>query len=193
MEDSSKAPDTDLKMETLVKVLKKEIPVRAHAHRADDIMTAIRISKEFNINLTLEHCTEGHKIADIIVENGYKAAVGPTLSNRSKIELGDKGWHTLVSLDKAGVPVSIITDHPVIPIEYLIVSAAIAVREGLNEETAWKAITINPAKHMGIEDRVGSLEVGKDADIVLWSGNPFDYRTKVLMTIINGRIVYQHE
>ncbi|MFT9487341.1 MAG: amidohydrolase [Tepidibacillus sp.] len=193
MEDSSKAPDTDLKMETLVKVLKKEIPVRAHAHRADDIMTAIRISKEFNINLTLEHCTEGHKIADIIAENGYKAAVGPTLSNRSKIELGDKGWHTLVSLDKAGVPVSIITDHPVIPIEYLIVSAAIAVREGLNEETAWKAITINPAKHMGIEDRVGSLEVGKDADIVLWSGNPFDYRTKVLMTIIDGRIVYQHE
>ena len=189
--DPTKLPDLDLKMETLIKVLKKEIPMRAHAHRADDIMTAIRIAQEFNIDLTLEHCTEGHKIADIIAQKGYRAAVGPTLSNRSKIELGDKGWHTLVELDRAGVPVSIITDHPVIPIEYITVTAAIAVREGLNEETAWKAITINPAKHMGIEDKVGSLEAGKDADIVLWSGDPFDYRTKVEMTIINGKIVYE--
>jgi len=189
-EDPTKLPDIDLKMETLIKVLKKEIPIRAHAHRADDIMTAMRIAQEFDIDLTLEHCTEGHKIADIIAQKGYRAAVGPTMSNRSKIELGDMGWHTLVELDQAGVPVSIITDHPVIPIEYITVTAAIAVREGLDERTAWKAITINPAKHMGIDDRVGSLEVGKDADIVLWSGDPFDYRTKVDMTIINGNIVY---
>jgi len=189
--DSTKVLEVDLKMETLIKVLKREIPVRAHAHRADDIMTAIRIAEEFNLDLTLEHCTEGHLIADIIGAKGYKAAVGPTMSNRSKFELGDKGWHTLVALDQAGVPVSIITDHPVIPIEYINVTAAIAVREGLGEESAWKALTINPASHLGIEERVGSLEVGKDADIVVWSGHPFDFMTKVNMTMIDGNIVYQ--
>lgn len=188
--DSAKIPEIDLEMETLVKALRREIPVRAHAHRADDIMTAIRIAEEFNLDLTLEHCTEGHKIADIIAAKGYRAAVGPTLSNRSKIELGDKGWHTLVELEKANVPVSIITDHPIIPTEYLIVTAAIAVREGLTEQAAWEAITINPAKHLGIDHKVGSLEVGKDADIVVWSGDPFEYKTKVEMTIINGKIVY---
>lgn len=188
--DPALLPEIDLKMETLVKVLKKEIPVRAHAHRADDIMTAMRIAEEFNLNITLEHCTEGHKIADIIATKGYRAAVGPTISNRSKIELSDKGWHTLVELERAGVPISITTDHPVIPINFITLTAAIAVREGLPEEAAWKAITINPAKHLGVDKRVGSIEVGKDADIVVWSGNPFDYRTKVEMTIINGNIVY---
>lgn len=190
-EEKNKSQEIDLKMETLVKVLKREIPVRAHAHRADDIMTAIRIAEEFNLDLTLEHCTEGHKISDIIAQKGYKAAVGPTLTNRSKIELGDRGWHTLVELEKAEVPVSIITDHPVIPINYIIITAAVAIREGLPEEAAWKAITMNPAKHMGVDSRVGSLEVGKDADIVMWTGNPFDYLTKVDMTLINGNIVYQ--
>jgi len=193
IEDPSKLPDIDLKMETLIKVLKKEIPVRAHAHRADDIMTAMRIAEEFDIDLTLEHCTEGHKIVEIIAKKGYKAAVGPTLTNRSKIELGDKGWNTLVELEQANVPISIITDHPVIPINYINVTAAIAVREGLSEEAAWRAITINPAKHMGVDYRVGSLEVGKDADVVLWSGDPLDYRTKVELTVINGKIVYKSE
>ena len=188
--DEKNKLETDLRMETLVKVIKKEIPVRAHAHRADDIITAIRIAEEFDINLTLEHCTEGHLIADIIAQKGYSAAIGPTLSNRSKIELEDKGWHTLIELDKNNVPISIITDHPVVPIEYLIVSAAIAVREGLSEESAWKALTINPAKHMGVDNRLGSIEQGKDADLVVWSGNPFDYRTKVEQTIINGNIIY---
>lgn len=188
--DADKLPEKDLKMETLIKVLKKEIPLRAHAHRADDIITAIRIAEEFDVDLTLEHCTEGHKIADIIFNKGYRVTVGPTISSRSKIELGDMGWHTLIELEKANVPFSIITDHPVIPIEYIVLSAAIAIREGLSEKTAWDAITINPAKHLGIEDRVGSLEVGKDADIVVWSGNPFDYLTKIEMTIIDGKIVY---
>ncbi|MGD9679094.1 MAG: amidohydrolase [Vulcanibacillus sp.] len=187
-----KLPDKNLKMETLAKVLRKEIPFRAHAHRADDIITAMRIAEEFDVNLTLEHCTEGHKIADIISSKGYSATVGPTLSSRSKIELAEKGWNTLVDLDKAGVPISIITDHPVVPIEFIIICAAIAVREGLDEKTAWEAITINPAKHMGIENKVGSIDVGKDADIVIWSGNPFDYLTLVEMTIINGKIVYNH-
>lgn len=190
-EDPSKLPDKDLKMEVLVKVLRREIPLRAHAHRADDIMTAIRIAEEFQVDVTLEHCTEGHKIADIIAKKGLRAAVGPTFTNRSKVELVERGWHTLSELDKAGVPVSIITDHPVIPINHLVVTAAIAVREGLSEEAAWRALTINPARHLGVDDRVGSLEPGKDADIVVWSGNPFEYRTKVETTIISGQVVYQ--
>ncbi len=188
--DADKLPDKDLKMETLIKVLKKEIPLRAHAHRADDIITAIRIAEEFDVNITLEHCTEGHKIADIIFSKGYRVTVGPTISSRSKIELGEMGWHTLVELEKANVPFSIITDHPVIPIEYIILSAALAIREGVSEKTAWESITINPARHLGVEGKVGSLEVGKDADIVIWSGNPFDYLTRVETTIIDGKVVY---
>jgi len=189
--NADKLPDRDLKMEVLVKVLKKEIPLRAHAHRADDIITAVRIKEEFDIDMTIEHCTEGHKIVDFLAEKGIRVAIGPTMSNRSKIELEDKGWHTLVALNKANVPISIISDHPVVPIEYLPLFAAIAVREGLDEEAAWRAITINPALHMGVSERVGSLEVGKDADIVVWSGDPFEVKTKVLYTMINGEIVYQ--
>lgn len=192
IKDPDKLPDRDIKMETLVRVLKKEIPLRAHAHRADDILTAIRIAEEFDVDLSLEHCTEGHKIIDILSTKKYPAAVGPTFSNRSKIELGERGFHTLVALDKANIPISIITDHPVIPIEGIIISAALAVREGLSEEVAWKAITINPAKQIGVDNRVGSLEVGKDADIVMWSGDPFEYKTKVKMTIINGEIIYNN-
>ncbi len=191
--DEDKLPEQDLRMETLLKVLRREIPIRAHAHRADDIVTAIRIAEEFDIDLTLEHCTEGHRIADIIHSKGYRVTIGPTLSSRSKIELGEMSWQTLVELEKADVPFSIITDHPVIPIQYLTLSAALAVREGLSEQTAWEAITINPARHIGLEKRVGSLEVGKDADLVVWSGNPFEYLTVIEQTIIDGKIVYQRE
>lgn len=191
--DEDKLPEQDLRMETLLKVLRREIPIRAHAHRADDIVTAIRIAEEFDIDLTLEHCTEGHRIADIIYSKGYRVTIGPTLSSRSKIELGEMSWQTLVELEKADVPFSIITDHPVIPIQYLTLSAALAVREGLSEQTAWEAITINPARHIGLEKRVGSLEVGKDADLVVWSGNPFEYLTVIEQTIIDGKIVYQRE
>jgi imidazolonepropionase-like amidohydrolase len=191
--DEDKLPEQDLKMETLLKVLRREIPLRAHAHRADDIITAIRIAEEFDVDLTLEHCTEGHRISDIIYNKGYRVTVGPTLSSRSKIELGEMGWQTLVELEKAQVPFSIITDHPVIPIQYITLSASLAVREGLSEQTAWEAITINPARHIGLSDRVGSLTVGKDADLVVWSGNPFEYLTKVEQTIIDGKIVYQRE
>lgn len=192
-DDADKLPEQDLKMETLLKVLRREIPLRAHAHRADDIITAIRIAEEFDVDLTLEHCTEGHRISDIIYSKGYRVTVGPTLSSRSKIELGEMGWQTLVELEKASVPFSIITDHPVIPIQYITLSAALAVREGLSEQTAWEAITINPARHIGLGDRVGSLTVGKDADLVVWSGNPFEYLTKIEQTIIDGKIVYQRE
>lgn len=182
--------DSDLGTEQLINVLKKEIPIRAHAHRADDIATVLRLAKEFNINVTIEHCTEGHQIASYIAEHNVMVSVGPTLSTRSKIELADKGWQTLNMLDTAGVPVSITTDHPVVGIDSLILSAITAIKHGLSPETAWNAITINAAKHLGVDQRVGSLEEGKDADVVIWSGDPFDARSVVEKTFINGELVY---
>lgn len=185
----------DLGLENLGKVLTREIPLRAHAHRADDIVTVLRLAKEFGITVTIEHCTEGHRIADCLAESGVRVAVGPTMSTRSKVELADKGWHTVIALANAGVPVSITTDHPVVGIEYLITSVATAVSYGLAEAVAWQSVTINAAKHIGVEDRVGSIEVGKDADLVIWSGDPFDLRNKVEQTLIEGKVVYsaQHQ
>jgi imidazolonepropionase-like amidohydrolase len=180
----------DLGLESLAKVLRKEIPLRAHAHRADDIVTVLRLAKEFNIDVTIEHCTEGHHIADFIKKHNVMVCVGPTMSARSKIENADKGWHTLLALEEAGIPFAITTDHPVVGIEYLITSVAHAVKNGLSETTAWKSVTINAAKHIGIEDRVGSLEVGKDADFVIWSSHPFDVNAKVEQTIIDGEVVF---
>ena len=168
--DPDKAPERDLKMEVLVKVLKREMPVRAHAHRADDIMTALRIAKEFNLDMSIEHCTEGHKIARELKEAGVWAIVGPTMTNRSKLELKDRSFDTLRVLYEAGIPITITMDHPVIPVGYLTTAAGYAVKAGLPYEEALKAITINPAKVLGIDDRYGSLEVGKMADLVLWSG-----------------------
>jgi len=181
----------DMKMDVLVKVLNKEIPLKAHAHRADDILTAIRIAKEFNINITIEHCTEGQFVKDVLLKEGIPAIIGPFLSDRSKVELKNLSAKTPGILSKEGVKVAIMTDHPVIPIQNLWLCAAIAVREGMDEMEALKAITINAAEIVGIADRVGSLEVGKDADIVIFNGNPLDIKTKVYMTIINGKIVYQ--
>ncbi|MGG1571711.1 amidohydrolase [Fictibacillus sp. NRS-1165] len=188
--ENGEVPDADLGAEQLINVLKGVIPVRAHAHRADDIATILRLAKEFKIDVTIEHCTEGHKIASYIADHNVRVSVGPTLSTRSKIELADKGWHTLSALDQSGVPVSITTDHPVVGIDSLILSAISAVKHGLSEPFAWKAITINAAKHLGVDDRVGSLETGKDADVVIWSGDPFDARSTVEKTLINGEIVY---
>ncbi|MDN4075533.1 amidohydrolase [Fictibacillus terranigra] len=188
--ENGEVPDADLGAEQLINVLKGGIPVRAHAHRADDIATILRLAKEFKIDVTIEHCTEGHKIASYIADHNVRVSVGPTLSTRSKIELADKGWHTLSALDQSGVPVSITTDHPVVGIDSLILSAISAVKHGLSEPSAWKAITINAAKHLGVDDRVGSLETGKDADVVIWSGDPFDARSTVEKTLINGEIVY---
>lgn len=178
-----------LGMENLVKVLQKEIPLRIHAHRADDIVTALRIKREFEIDITIEHCTEGHKIAEFIANHDVRVSVGPTLSTRSKVELQDKGWSTIKTLLDAGVPCSITTDHPVIGIEYLITSAIHAIRGGITEQQALKALTLDAAKHLGVEDRVGSIEVGKDADFVIWSGNPFDLRNRVEKVFINGEVI----
>ena len=171
-DDKSKRPKFDMKMEALIPVLKGEIPLKAHAHRADDICTAIRIAKEFNVKMTLEHCTEGHLIPDIVKRSGFPVAVGPTLTNASKIELCNKSFITPSVLAKEGCQVSIITDSPVIQQQYLPLCAGLAVKAGMDPFAALQAITINPAKHLGIANRVGSLEVGKDADIVLTDGDP---------------------
>ena len=184
-------PEYDIKMESLIPVLRKEIPFKVHAHRADDMFTAIRIAKEFDLKLTLDHCTEGHLIVEELVEEGYPVIVGPSLSERSKIELRNLTFDTAGILSNAGAQVSLMTDHPVIPIQYLPICAGIAVKHGMKKEKAIEAITINPAKTLGIQDRVGSLEVGKDADIVIWDGCPLEIQSNVLFTIIDGKIVYK--
>ncbi len=189
--DKSKLPSYDAKLEALLPVLRGEIPLKAHAHRADDIFTAIRIAKEFGLKMTLEHCTEGHLIADQLAEEGLAAIVGPSFGFRTKFELKNKSFDTPGALNKAGVKVAIMTDHPVIPVQHLPMCAALSHKSGMEEEEALKAITIYPAEILELDDRVGSLEVGKDADIVIWEGHPFDLQAKVLYTIIDGRIVYK--
>lgn len=193
-EDESKRPDYDIKMEALIPVLKKEIPLKAHAHRADDIFTAIRIANEFDLDLTLDHCTEGHLIVDELVKEGRSAIVGPTFGNRSKFELKNKSFETPKALVEAGVKIAINTDSPVIPLQHLALCAGLAVNAGLDEMEALKAITINAAEITGIADRVGSIEKGKDADIVIFDGNPLrNIDSKTYITIIDGKIVYQRE
>lgn len=192
-EDPAKMPDYDMKMEAMIKVLKKEIPLKAHAHRADDIFTALRIAKEFDVDITLDHCTEGHLIADYLAKEGRDAIVGPTLSNRSKIELRNMTFDTPRVLTEAGVKVAITTDSPVVPLQYLPVCAGLAHKFGLPEMEALKAITINAAEIVGLGDRIGSIEVGKDADIAIFEGNPIkDIDYKTYATIINGEIVYKN-
>lgn len=188
--DPDKAPERDLKLEVLARALKRELPVRVHAHRADDIMTALRIAKEFNLDISIEHCTEGHKIVNELKEAGVWAIVGPTLSNRSKIELREMSFNTVRQLWEGGIPVAITMDHPVVPVGYLPVAAGYAVKAGLPYEEALKAITINPATILGIADRYGSIEVGKMADLVLWSGDPLDVQSQVEKVLIHGKMVY---
>ena len=182
-------PEFDIKL--LIPVLKKEIPLKAHAHRADDMFTAIRIAQEFDLKLTLDHCTEGHMIVEELLEEDYPLIVGPSLSERSKIELRNLTFETAGILSNAGKDICIMTDHPVIPLQYLPICAGLAVKYGMKQEKALEAITINPAKVLGIEDRVGSIEVGKDADIVIWDGNPLEIQSNVLYTIIDGKVVYK--
>lgn len=188
-DDVFKMPAFNLKLESLIPVLKKEIPLKAHAHTADDLFTAIRIAKEFDVLLTLEHCTEGHLIADELVAENYPMAVGPSLGHASKFELKDKSWTTPGLLANLGGHVSIITDSPVIPQQYLPLCAGMAIDAGMDPFFALQAITINPAKHLGIDSRVGSIEVGKDADIVVLKGSPFDLHHDVKYVLIDGKIV----
>ncbi len=188
-EDVSKRPAFDIKLEALLPVLRKEIPLKAHAHAAEDIFTALRIAKEFDVKITLEHVTEGHLIAEELAGENVPLAVGPTLTNASKFELRNKSWCTPGVLAAAGCQVSIITDSPVIPQEYLPLCAGLAVQAGMDPFAALQAITINPARHAGIADRVGSLESGKDADIVITDGSPFEVSTKVKYVFIDGKEV----
>lgn len=194
MEDkeAGKNPPFDMKMEAMLPVLKGEIPLKAHAHRADDILTSIRVAKEFAVKLTLDHCTDGSLIADELAEEGYPAFVGPTLGGKSKIELANKSFDTPKDLYEAGLMISIITDSPVIPEQYLPMCAGLAVNAGLPYEEAWKAITINPAVSTGIGDRVGSLEPGKDGDVVIWTADPMTaLGAESYITIVDGNVVYQ--
>lgn len=189
--ESGKDPAFDMKLEAMIPVIKKEIPLKAHAHRADDIFTSIRIAKEFDVMLTLDHCTDGSLIADQLAKEGYPAFVGPSFGEKSKIELRNKDFTTPGVLHAAGVNVSIITDAPVIPLEHLPMCAGFAVSAGMPYEEAWKAITVNPARSTGIGDRVGSLEPGKDGDAVIWNGDPLtEIGISAYMTVVDGKIVY---
>ena len=188
-DDPSKKPAFDIKLEALLPVIRGELPLKAHAHQADDMFTAIRIAREFGVKLTLEHVTEGHLIADELREENVMLAVGPTLGHATKFELKDKSWTTPGVLAKAGCHVSIITDSPVIPQKYLPICAGLAVKAGMDPFDAFRAITICPAEHIGIADRVGSLEAGKDADIVIADGDPFEISTQMRYVFINGENV----
>ena len=190
--DEPKPPERDLKMEALGKVLKREMKARVHAHRADDMLTAIRIAEEFDLDLTLEHATEGYKIAHILAAKGIPVTAGPILFSRTKYELKDMLPKNPGVLAEAGVTVAIQTDE-MSAVKYLTINAALAVREGMPEEEALKAITINAAKVIGVEDRLGSLEVGKDADIVVFDGHPFDYRTVAELVLVDGQVAYLKE
>lgn len=177
-------------MECYRELFEKKIPLKAHVHRADDIFTAIRIAKEFGLDLTLDHCTEGHLIAEDIAESGYPAIVGPSLASRTKDEVSLSDFKTPGVLQKAGVQVALTTDHPVSRIQYLPLCAALAVKEGMDPFAALCAITIHAARICRVDHRLGSLKVGKDADIVIYDGDPFEIASTVRATIINGKIVW---
>ena len=196
MEDKAagKNPPFDMKLEAMEPVLRGEIPLKCHAHRADDILTAIRVAKEFGVKMTMDHCTDGEVIADELAKEGFPAFVGPSLGGKSKIELQNKSFTTPGVLSKAGVKVSIITDAPVIPLQNLPLCAGLAANAGLPMEEAWKAITINPAESLGIADRVGSLEPGKDGDVVIWTADPLTtIGGEAYITVVDGKVVYSAE
>lgn len=185
-------PDRDMRMESLGQVIRGKIPLRVHAHRADDIMTAVRIAREFEVELIVEHCTEGYKIADELAKNGVKAVIGPIIANRAKVELQGISLKTAKALADAKVDFAIMTDHPVIPIQYLSISAGLAVRGGLAEEKALRLVTVEAAKILGLDDCIGSLEPGKDADVAIFNGHPFDVRSRVVNVLVSGIVAYNY-
>ena len=194
-EDPSKAPDKDLAMEAMLPVILRELPLKIHAHRADDILTALRIAREFEIRVTLDHCTEGYMIPELLKEGirdtGAGIIIGPLLCDRGKIELRNQSFKAPVTLYQNGIEFAMMTDHPVIPEQYLPICAGLSVREGLPRYEALKSITINAARITGLDDRVGSLEPGKDADIAVFDGDPLEVYTHCVMTVINGRICHR--
>ena len=183
----------NFEMEPWIPVLNKEIPLKAHAHRADDILTAIRIAREFDVDITIDHGTESHLIVDEIKKSGFPVIAGTDLTSRSKLEVQYMDFKTSGILQKAGILFSITTDHPVALIQYLPLCAGLAVKHGLSMEEGLKALTIYPARICRVDDRVGSLKEGKDADIAIFSGNPMEIFTKTLYTIIDGEIIYDSQ
>ncbi len=186
-------PARDLKLEALARVLRREIPWRQHCHRADDIATALRLAAEFGYDLVLDHCTEGYLLASKIAAAGVPVVTGPLITARSKVELRNRTLANPGVLAAAGIMVAIATDHPVVPIHLLPLQAALAVKEGMDREAALRAVTINPATIMRVSDRIGSLVPGKDADLVIWSGDPFDVMSRAEVAYIGGREVYRYD
>lgn len=182
--------EPDFKYECWLPVLEGEIPLKAHVHRADDILTAIRIAREYHLKMTLDHCSEGHLIAQEVKESGFPAIVGPDLASRNKIEVQNMAFKTVGILNKQGVKTAITTDHPVSLIQSLPICAGMAAKAGMEEMEALKSITIYPAQICGVDHRIGSLEKGKDADIVIFNGSPLEVATKVMCTLIDGEIAY---
>jgi len=182
----------DLKLEALASVLDREIPWRQHSHRADDIATAVRVAEEFGYQLVIDHGTEAHLIADLLADRGIPVLIGPLFTSRSKVEVRNRSLANPGRLARAGVEISIITDHPVVPIHFLVHQATLAVKDGLDRDTALRAITINPAKVLGLADQVGSIEVGKLGDLVLWSGDPLDVMERAMTVFIRGIQVYEY-
>jgi imidazolonepropionase-like amidohydrolase len=190
--DERKPVDRDLKLEALGMVLRREIPWRQHCHRADDIATGLRIAEEFGYRLVIDHGTEAHLLADILAARDVPVIIGPLLTSRSKVELRNRSLASPGKLAAAGVTIAITTDHPVVPIHFLAYQAGLAVKHGLDRDTALQALTINPARIVGIDDRLGSLEPGKDADLVIWSGDPLDVPSRVDHALVDGVEVYSY-
>ncbi|HEX9064039.1 MAG TPA: amidohydrolase [Streptosporangiaceae bacterium] len=192
-EAERKPVDRDLKLEALGRVLRREIPWRQHCHRADDIATALRIADEFGYDLVIDHGTEAHLLADILAARNIPVIIGPLFTSRSKVELRNRSLANPGKLARAGVTIAITTDHPVVPINFLIHQASLAVKDGLDRDTALRALTINPARIAGIDDRLGSIEAGKDADLVIWSGDPLDVLSRATRAFIDGAEIYRYE
>jgi imidazolonepropionase-like amidohydrolase len=192
-EDERKYVDRDLKLEALGRVLRKEIPWRQHCHRADDIATALRLAEEFGYDLVIDHGTEAHLLADILAAKDIPVIIGPLFTSRSKVELRNRSLDNPGKLASAGVTIAITTDHPVVPINFLAHQAALSVKHGLDRDAALRALTINPARIVGVDDRLGSIEPGKDADLVIWSGDPLDVLSRVTRALIDGEEIYRFE
>jgi len=192
-ESERKPVDRDLGLEALGRVLRREIPWRQHCHRADDIATAMRIAREFGYQLVIDHGTEAHLLADLIAAESIPVIIGPLFTSRSKVELRNRSLANPGRLAAAGVTIAITTDHPVVPIHFLIHQASLAVKEGLDREAALRAVTINPARILGVDSRIGSLEPGKDADLVIWSGDPLEVTSRAERAYADGRQIYVYD
>jgi imidazolonepropionase-like amidohydrolase len=188
LEKESLDPEIEYKQMPIFKVLRKEMPLLLHAHRSDDMLTALRLKEEFNIDIIIQHATEAVLIAGELRQQNVPVFIGPLLVNRAKVEMQEVAFKNARLLKERGVIFSLISDHPVTPIEHLRVSAALMVQEGLDEETALKAITLHPAQALKVDNELGSIEVGKRADLVAFDGHPFDFRSRVKWVVVDGQV-----